>query len=276
MPDDGVEQHYARPGLISTIRERLRAAGKDLDHLAPADLAAIDEFHIRGRQATEELAARLRPTATSRVLDIGSGLGGPSRHLAVTYGCHVVGIDLTEDYCAVATELAAWMGLSGRVEYRQADALDLPFPDASFGIAWTQHVAMNIADKPRLYGEMHRVLRPGGMLAIYDVVEGPGGEPSFPVPWASHAAQSHLVTPEELRRLLEAAGFAIQSWHDTSEAGRRSIEAQDRRLRASEAPPLVLSVLFGAEALPVSRNLQRNLSEGRVGLLEVTARADQR
>jgi MPBQ/MSBQ methyltransferase len=114
------------------------------------------------------------------------------------------------------------------------------------------------------------------MLAIYDVVQGPGGEPSFPVPWASHAGLSHLVTPEELRRLLKAAGFVIESWHDTSEAGRRSIEAQDRRLRASEAPPLVLSVLFGAEALPVSRNLQRNLSEGRVGLLEVTARADQR
>jgi SAM-dependent methyltransferase len=99
VPGDRVEQHYARPGLISTIRDRLRAAGKDLDHLTPADLAAIDEFHIRGRQATEELAARLRPTAASRVLDIGSGLGGPSRHLGATYGCHVVGIDLTEAYC---------------------------------------------------------------------------------------------------------------------------------------------------------------------------------
>jgi hypothetical protein len=74
-----VEEHYTRRNLTEAIREALQQAGKDPTRLQPADLAAVDEFHIRGRQATLELASRIGPTATDRVLDIGSGLGGASR-----------------------------------------------------------------------------------------------------------------------------------------------------------------------------------------------------
>ena len=146
-----VKEHYTRCDLTEAIREALQQVGKDPAHLQPAELAAVDEFHIRGRQATLELASRIKPTPADRVLDIGSGLGGASRALAATYGCHVTGIDLTEEYCRTARELAEWVGLGDRVTYQQADALDLPFPDGSFDIAWTQHVAMNIPDKATLY-----------------------------------------------------------------------------------------------------------------------------
>lgn len=272
MSGGGVERHYAQDGLIAAIRERLRRAGKDPDRLTPADLATIDEFHVRGRQATIELAEKVKPAATDRVLDIGCGIGGAARQLAAAYGCRVVGIDLVPAYCQVAAELAAWVGLADRVEYRQADALDLPFADGSFDLAWTQHAAMNIPDKVRLYAEVRHVLRPGGRLALYDVVRGGGGEVLYPVPWAREPSISHLVAADELRRLLAGAGFEVESWRDASAAGIGSLAEVVRRMRANEAPPLALSVLLGADGLPMAENLRRNLAEGRLALVEAVAR----
>jgi cyclopropane fatty-acyl-phospholipid synthase-like methyltransferase len=64
----------------------------------------------------------------SHVLDIGSGLGGPARALAETYGCRVTGVDLTEAFCAAAKVLSDWLDLGGRVAFEQGDATDLPSP----------------------------------------------------------------------------------------------------------------------------------------------------
>jgi hypothetical protein len=82
-----VAAHYSGSGtLADAISKNMRSAGKDLIELTTADLATVDEFHIRGRKATLELAEKMRLTNNSRVLDIGSGLGGPGRTLAEEYG----------------------------------------------------------------------------------------------------------------------------------------------------------------------------------------------
>ena len=83
------------------------------------------------------------------LLDIGCGIGGPSRFFAEERGCRVTGIDLTDDYVRTATALAARVGLGGQVSYRQASALALPFEAARFDGAYMIHVGMNIEDKPR-------------------------------------------------------------------------------------------------------------------------------
>jgi MPBQ/MSBQ methyltransferase len=272
MTHGSVEQHYRRGGLVDAIRTALRKAGKDPEHLAPADLAPIDEFHVRGRDATQELAAKLGPKPEDRVLDIGAGLGGAARLLAATYGCHVTGIDLTDEYCRAAATLAEWVGLSDRVEFRQADALDLPFGESTFDMAWTQHAAMNIPDKRRLYAEAHRVLKPGGRLALYDILQGPGGPVHFPVPWAREPAISHLVTPDELKRLLEGAGFKIVSWRDTTAAGRDWFIEMSRRIRESGLPPLSFGLLLGPEFAAMAENQRRNLEEDRILLIEAACR----
>jgi len=174
-----VSRHYGRGGLVDRLLAALTEAGKDIDHLTIGDLAPVDEFHSRRRLATEELARLLAPTAADRVIDIGSGIGGPARYLATTYGCKVSGVDLTPEFVATAVELTRRTGMSERVDFRAGSALDLPFPDASFDLGWTQNVAMNIADRPRFYAEMHRVQKPGGRLAIQDVAQGPGGPVHF-------------------------------------------------------------------------------------------------
>ncbi len=100
-----VEDHYTRRELGDVILAALKAAGKDLDHLTPDDLAPVDEFHGGQRPATIRLAELVGFTGTERVLDVGSGLGGPSRYLAWRYGCRVSGVDLTAEFCRVAEML---------------------------------------------------------------------------------------------------------------------------------------------------------------------------
>jgi MPBQ/MSBQ methyltransferase len=267
-----VEQHYSRQGLGDAILAALEDAGKDLVGLRPEDLAAIDEFHIRGREATQELASRLNLDASMHILDVGSGLGGASRYLATTFGCRVTGLDLTEEYCRVAWMLADRLGLGGQITYRQGSALAMPFEDAMFDVVWTQHASMNIADKAGLYAEMRRVLKPGGLLAIYDILAGPGGPVHFPVPWARQPRISFLVTPDELRRLLEQTGFHVAHWRDTTAACRDWFRKVTKRMQQQGAPRLGFHLLLGPEFRTMAVNQVRNLEEERIVLIEAVCR----
>ena len=188
-----VEDHYTSRDLGAVILAALQGMGKDIEHLTPDDLAPVDEFHGGQRPATIRLAELLGLTGAERVLDVGSGLGGPSRFLAWRYGVRVSGVDLTAEFVRVADMLTRRTGLVGKVDYRQGDALDLPFGEASFDAVWSQNAAMNIADRDRLYGEMRRVLKPGGRLALQEVAAGPGGDPHFPVQWAREPAHQFSV-----------------------------------------------------------------------------------
>lgn len=267
-----VESHYGRQGLGEIVLRALAAAGKDVENLTPADLAPIDEFHVRGRQATSELAARIGLTPNDRVLDVGSGLGGPSRLLAAEYGCKVTGLDLTADYCRVAQMLAEKLGLGGLVDYRQGDALALPFDDGQFDVVWSQHAAMNIADKARLYSEMARVVKSGGTVAIYDVLAGSGGPVIFPVPWATGPALSFLAEPAEWRRLLEGRGLEVIHWRDTTALGRQSFRAVVERNRKKGLGPLGLHVVMGTGFAEMTENQLLNLEQDRVVLIETVCR----
>jgi SAM-dependent methyltransferase len=267
-----VAEHYTRGDLMSAILTALAAAGKDVDRLSLEDFAPVDEFHIRGREATAELAAELGLASGMRVLDVGCGIGGPSRHVAATHDCHVTGIDLTEEYCRVAALLTDRVGLGDRVEYRPGNALAMPFGDGAFDAAYTQHAAMNIADKARLYAEVWRVLKQGGRFGIYDVLLGGGGDVVFPVPWAKGPQTSFLVPPDELRRLLEAAGFEIVRWRDTAAQARIWVEQMKVRMAEPTPPPSALRLLLGENAGPMAQNIFRNLLEDRVVPVEVICR----
>jgi SAM-dependent methyltransferase len=268
-----VMRHYGRGDLRERLGAALKAAGLTATPLSPADLAPLDQFHTRGWAATVELAAAAGIERGASVIDIGSGLGGPSRYLAATFDCRVQGIDLSASFVEAASYLAERAGLGDKVTYDCADALALPYDNASFDLAWTQHVAMNIADRARLYGEVHRVLRSGGRFAIYDIVAGPNGPLHFPVPWSRGPETSFLVTPDSMRVTLEQQGFRVVTWNDQTDLGVAWFEQQQKaRAQAASSPasppPLGLHLAMGPEFPAMGANLGRNLREGRAGLIQ--------
>lgn len=270
---DDVARHYgddlpSAPPLAGRIAARLAAAGKDMAHLTTRDLRAVDEFHIRGHAATLEIAAHLALAPESRVLDIGSGLGGPARALAELHGCHVTGIDLSPAYCAAAAELSDWVGLGDKVAFQAGDATCLPFADASFDAAFTIHVAMNIAAKDRMYAEAHRVLKHGGRFVIYDILQGEGGEVLYPVPWARTSAISHLATAAQMGSLLEAAGFDLLEMVDTTQESADWF-SQMPSAPAGPAQQPNLALLLGPDFPQMMRNQIRNLKERRIAVVRL-------
>jgi len=265
MAENPVETHYTRPDLGEAILAALKAAGKDIDHLTPDDLAPVDEFHGGQRPATIRLAELVGFTGTERVLDVGSGLGGPSRYLAWHYGCRVSGVDLTAEFVRVAEMLTRLTGLVDKADYRQGNALDLPFEDMSFDLVWSQNAAMNIADRGRLYREIRRVLKPGGKLALQEVAAGPSGPPHFPVQWAREPAISFLLSQAATRDTLEAAGFRVVAWQDTTQAALASAVARAHNA-VGPLPALGTHLLLGGDWQAMFHNSARNLEERRTEL----------
>jgi SAM-dependent methyltransferase len=260
---DGVRDHYRATGLTERLKTALAAFGPEDQQLTPQQLAPLDQFHTRGLAATAELGKLAGITAGTSVLDVGSGVGGPARFLAATYGCQVTGVDLSEPFVDAARYLTKRTGQSGQVSFETASALELPFDAGRFDVALLQHVAMNISDRARLYREIRRVLKLGGRLAIFDVVLN-DSEPHYPVPWARTPATSFLLTAVATRAAVEPAGFRTLAWHDDTEAAKAWIT----QLRASgPLPSPNLGVVMGPDFAQLAANLGRNLMEGRIGIL---------
>jgi len=260
---DGVRNHYRATGLTERLKRALAVFGAEEQRLTPQQLAALDHFHTKGLAATEELARLAGITADMSVLDVGSGVGGPARFLAATFGCRVTGVDLSEPFVDAARYLTERTGQGGKVEFQAASALELPFDDGHFDAVFLQHVAMNISDRARLYHEIRRVLKRGGRFATFDVVS-ITDELHYPVPWARTAATSFLLTADATREAIEQAGFRTLISQDDTESAKTWFARQ----RASGPPPSPnLGVVMGPDFAELAANLGRNLMEGRTGIL---------
>lgn len=266
-----LNEHYGVPDLGEEILDALEAAGKDVEGLTRDDTASFDEFHIRGLEASRELADLADLEAGSRVLDVGCGVGGPARTLASEFGCDVVGVDIVEEYCRAAELFTDRAGMNERVRFHRGNAVDLPFESGQFEVVWLEHTLMNVGDKERALEEASRVLGPGGRLALYEICAGPGGEPVFPVPWASDPSLSYLETPERFREMVLDHGFEEVTWRDVTapslEWFRNVVESMQSR-PPDAPPPLGLNLLMGEETPVKAMNVVRCLEEDRVTVVQ--------
>lgn len=258
-----VTDHYERSDALAKVTEAL-------DRLAPGgrpvtldELGGFDHFHTAGPLATERMADILLPAADDVVLDAGAGLGGPARHLAARFRCRVVGVDLTPQFVQVGKLLDTRTGLDHLVDLRVGDITALDLDDASVDHVWTQHVAMNIADRPTLYRELRRVMKPGGRFVLFDVIDGGGGELLLPVPWASEPGQSHLVTRDELRSLLESSGFRVDLDEDPAP---ELLPAMQQMLQGPPPTNGLTTAMFIDDVETKGPRYMQNLAEGRTAL----------
>ncbi len=266
-----IARHYTQGNLLHTIRAAMAQQGKDPECVTIDDLAPVDEFHIGGRTATQDFLPQLELKADDHLLDIGCGIGGASRYAAQTYKCRVSGIDLTEEFIETGRELCRWTGLSHRVTLAQGSALALDFAAATFDKAYMLHVGMNIADKTALATEVARVLKPGALFGIYDVMRMSDEPLAYPVPWASSAEGSFPGTPEDYRVALQAAGFEIVTMRNRHDFAINFFEGLKEKAARSDAP-IGLPLTVGATAQTKIRNMIDNLTHGRIAPVEMIAR----
>jgi ubiquinone/menaquinone biosynthesis C-methylase UbiE len=271
--DRDISGHYSRGRLLGRLEAALADDGVDSRRADIEALAPYDQFHGRGLEATAEIADLLAIGAGDRILDIGSGIGGPARYFARRFGCKVTGIDLTSEFCDVARELTRRLGLDGEVRFLRGNALAMPFADAHFDGAYSMNVSMNIADKAGFYREIRRVLKPGGWLLLSEIARGAGEEPDYPMPWAASPRTSFLSTPEETRRGLAQSGFDIVRLESTL-AQALEFGARSRAMvaRGEKPPHRAVPLIHGDVAAQMMGNAARALAEARMDPIEVLCR----
>src|SRR5215471_18285129 len=138
------------------------------DPIAPEQLFHLDQWHYHGTAAIDAAARSLALAPASRVLEVGSGIGGPARYLAHTVGCHVTALELQPKVHAIAADLTRRCGLDGRVAHVCGDALSYPMSDADFDAIVSWLALLHIPDRGRLLARLAQALRPGGGCYIED------------------------------------------------------------------------------------------------------------
>ena len=267
-----IADHWAKGDVYGSIVAALEKMAKPLDNLTIEDLAPVDHFHARGLSATVELADQLPIKPGQHIVDIGCGLGGPARYIAQRFQCNVSGVDITQPFVEAANKLTALLRMGPQVSIEQGDGERLPYPDAYFDGAYTQHVTMNVADRPKFFAEAYRVLKPGAFFALSEHGLGPKGNPHYPVPWSEDGSGAYLIAPSETQAMLERTGFENIVIEDT---GAKYVAGYKTALEKAEKgvlPPLGTHLLMGGTALQKARNATRNVEEGRTRPIQLVCR----
>lgn len=182
-------------------------------------------FEDAVNRMTDEVIRRLDPRPGQDVLDLGCGIGSPALILARDHPVRIKGVSVSPRQIALAQERAkSTPNLAGRVTFEVADAMSLPYPDASFDRVMALESMMHMPDKKQVLEEITRVLRPGGRLALADIAERTlEGDANNRNPKAETSDETYaMVKIDAYGALLAKAGLVPLEVTDVSEHTRRS------------------------------------------------------
>ncbi len=191
-----------------------------------------DYLSTGGPDTTRDICAQLNLRPETRVLDVGSGIGGSAFHISRTYGSQVVGVDLLPQLVDIANERAAARGIAG-VSFLCGDILDIDLPEGGFDVVYSRDALLYIEDKHRLYTRMLSLLAPGGTLFVSDYACGPGELSAEFVAYTQDAGY-HLRSVAGYGEVLEAAGFSEVNAIDKRET---FIEVMTREIERVKSLP---------------------------------------
>jgi 27-O-demethylrifamycin SV methyltransferase len=210
--------------------------GENLHHGYFDDLSAAESLKDAGNRLTDRLSGMLGIKPGQRLLDIGCGVGHPAIRLATAHDIEVVGITISQRQAELATERAAAAGLSDRVSFRFADAMDMPFPAESFDLVWALESLHHMPDRWHVIQQAARVLRPGGRMAIGDFLlrQVPGNDAAS-VDLVRDGVLV-LVDVDEYRSNIRAAGLEPDAAEDVSDHTRPSWDKAAELFEAARGP----------------------------------------
>lgn len=270
--DKSVSDHYLHGDLLKAIEAALPELGKTSENVTIDDLAPVDEFHIGGRQATDNLIEQLNFSEKHHVLDVGCGLGGATRYVADKYNNRVTGIDLTSEYIETGNALCHWVKLDKKINLEQGSALSMPFQDNMFDGGYMLHVGMNIEEKSLLFSEIYRVLKPGALFGVYDVMRHNEGKLNYPVPWATESNTCKLSSPSQYIQALNDAGFEVAKENNRRDFALNFFKQLRAKVEANGGPPpLGLHTLMQESTSIKIKNMIDNITEGYVAPVEIIA-----
>ncbi len=261
-----VVSHYAKGGLFKRIMEALKASGIKVGELSEKDLKPLDEFHIGGIDATIDLLKNLDIKTSTKVLDLGSGIGGLARHITYNYNAKVTGIDLTPEFVNTAIQLTKMTGLD--IEFHVASALDIPITD-KFDILTLLHVGMNLPDKAKLFSEANRMLVPGGTFAIYDIMTVGKGNLDFPVPWASDKSSSFVDTLDSYHKESSSQSFIIKKERNRADFALDFFQKLKEKITYQDSPSIGLHIIMGEDAKIKINNVVKAIEDGHIAPIEI-------
>lgn len=204
---------------VERILTELHALGIDDDApLSVDDLTPFDQYHYYGTEAVDHAAAAIGIDAQARVLEVGSGIGGPARYLASSTGCHVTALELQSDLNETAMHLTQRCALADSVTHVCGDVLDGGQNGGQFDALVSFLCFLHIPDREALFARCFNALKPGGRLYVEDFAK--HTEPSAEewVLLKDKILCPYLPTPAGYEDQLRAAGFEDVVAEDVSAA----------------------------------------------------------
>lgn len=198
------------------ILAKVAARGVSVDALTEDDLKDFDQDHYGGTEALDALADLAGIRREHHVLDVCSGVGGPSRWLAHRRACRVTGLDFTGSRVEAAKRLSQRAQLDHLVDFVHGDATTMPLPASRYDVLIGQESWLHIPDKAALICECVRVLKPGGAIAFTDIVVGSRIDASTEARLAVEMHTSNIASADSYAVLLQKNGCAVVVQDDLS------------------------------------------------------------